>query len=137
MRRILPIHCPVVRRTVGSSFGPMTIKATRAITRIWPQLNSIIVAQRPEVLVAVVAIGPVAISGGVRSVAIVIVVWWSRGCCYRAQRQSTNNRASGPSVVVPTVVAPADVGDRTMSSRFHDAGIGRYRGGNRRAPVPR
>src|SRR5215468_1242948 len=32
MRRILVVHCPIARNTAGNSFGPMTIRATTAIT---------------------------------------------------------------------------------------------------------
>src|SRR5262252_1221284 len=32
MRRILVVHCPIARSTAGNSFGPMTIRATTAIT---------------------------------------------------------------------------------------------------------
>src|SRR5580704_7258499 len=40
MRRILLIHCPSVRRTPGSSFGPMKISATTPIRRSSLQLKS-------------------------------------------------------------------------------------------------
>src|SRR5215467_2125344 len=31
MRRILVVHCPIVRSTAGNSLGPMTISATMAM----------------------------------------------------------------------------------------------------------
>ena len=37
MRRTLPIHWPSVRRTVGSSFGPIAISATMPMTTSSPQ----------------------------------------------------------------------------------------------------
>src|SRR5260370_13375490 len=40
MRRILAIHCPSVRRTPGSSFGPMKMRATMPITTSSAQLKS-------------------------------------------------------------------------------------------------
>src|SRR4051794_35249644 len=40
MRRILPIHCPTVRSTVGSSFGPITMSATTPMMTSLPQLMS-------------------------------------------------------------------------------------------------
>ena len=36
MRRILPIHWPQVRRTPGSSFGPIAINATTPMTTSSP-----------------------------------------------------------------------------------------------------
>src|SRR3569623_3298706 len=32
MRRALPAHCPIMRNTPGSSFGPMAISATTPMT---------------------------------------------------------------------------------------------------------
>src|SRR5437660_2875991 len=40
MRRILVIHCPSVRSTAGSSFGPMKMSATTPMMTSLPQLMS-------------------------------------------------------------------------------------------------
>src|SRR5256885_15070944 len=48
MRRILLIHCPTVRSTVGSSFGPITMSATTPMMTSLPQLMSNIGLSTPR-----------------------------------------------------------------------------------------
>src|ERR1700728_4240797 len=40
MPRILRVHCPIVRMTVGNSFGPITTSATTPMSRNSVQLMS-------------------------------------------------------------------------------------------------